>query len=280
MAITGGIKFFKKNEMSDGSPSATSGDAAAKFILDLDVDTYWTSVGSSDSETETITINFGSSKTIDRVLLLDHNFKNFSVKYLSGSSYVAFANVIGIGGTSLSGITETTFSKDSSYYEFDSVTTSAIQISCLSTQTTNAEKYLSQAIATSELGTFVGYPEVSKIDLSRNTRSKKTLSGRFSVQKSQQTLGYSIRFRNYPSSTVYNVDVDLAIPLFESEDPFLIYPCGGRYESQHFSYQLPGFRLRDCILSQIKKGYRLKYVKNIYTNPLDVGGLETVPHII
>lgn len=280
MAITGGIKFFKKNEMSDGSPSATSGDAAAKFILDLDVDTYWTSVGSSDSETETITINFGSSKTIDRVLLLDHNFKNFSVKYLSGSSYVAFANVIGIGGTSLSGITETTFSKDSSYYEFDSVTTSAIQISCLSTQTTNAEKYLSQAIATSELGTFVGYPEVSKIDLSRNTRSKKTLSGRFSVQKSQQTLGYSIRFRNYPSSTVYNVDVDLAITLFESEDPFLIYPCGGRYESQHFSYQLPGFRLRDCILSQIKKGYRLKYVKNIYTNPLDVGGLETVPHII
>ena len=280
MAITGGIKFFKKNEMSDGSPSATSGDAAAKFILDLDVDTYWTSVGSSDSETETITINFGSSKTIDRVLLLDHNFKNFSVKYLSGSSYVAFANVIGIGGTSLSGITETTFSKDSSYYEFDSVTTSAIQISCLSTQTTNAEKYLSQAIATSELGTFVGYPEVSKIDLSRNTRSKKTLSGRFSVQKSQQTLGYSIRFRNYPSSTVYNVDIDLALTLFESEDPFLIYPCGGRYESQHFSYQLPGFRLRDCILSQIKKGYRLKYVKNIYTNPLDVGGLETVPHII
>ena len=102
MAITGGIKFFKKNQMSDASPSATSGDASAKFMLDLDVDTYWTSVGSSDSTTETITINFGSNKTIDRILLLDHNFKNFTVKYLSGSSYVAFANVIGIGGTSLS----------------------------------------------------------------------------------------------------------------------------------------------------------------------------------
>ena len=280
MAITGGIKFFKKNEMSDGTATATSGDAAAKFILDLDVDTYWTSVGSSDSETETITINFSSTKTIDRILLLDHNFKNFSVKYLSGSSYVAFANVIGIGGTSLSGITETTFSKDSSYYEFDSVSTSAIQISCLSTQTTNAEKYLGQAIATSELGTFVGYPEVSKIDLSRNTRSKKTLSGRYSVQKSQQTIGYSIKFKNYPSSDVYNVDIDLAVTLFETEDPFLIYPCGGRYESKHFSYQLPGFRLRDCILSQIRKGYKLKYISNIYTNPLDVGGLETVPHII
>ena len=279
MAITGGIKFFKKNQMSDASPSATSGDASAKFMLDLDVDTYWTSVGSSDSTTETITINFGSNKTIDRILLLDHNFKNFTVKYLSGSSYVAFANVIGIGGTSLSGITEKSFSQDSSYYEFDSVSTSAIQIACLSTQTTNAEKYLGQAIGTSELGTFVGYPQVGKIDLSRNTRSKRTLSGRYSVQKSQQTLGYSIRFRNYPSSAVYNVDIDLAITLFESEDPFLIYPCGGRYESQHFSYQLPGFRLRDCILSQVKKGYRLKYVKNIYTNPLDVGGLDTLPHI-
>ena len=279
MAITGGIKFFKKNEAAEGTVSATSGDGSAKFILDLDVDTYYTSVGSSDAETETLTISFGSSKTIDRILLLDHNFKSFNVKYYNGSTYVAFANVIGIGGASLSGITETSFAKDSSYYEFDSVSTESIQIAVTTTQTTNAEKYLSQAIATSEIGTFVGYPEVSSVDLSRNTRLKKTLSGRFSVQKSQQTLGFNIRFRNYPSSTVYNVDIDLAITLFETEDPFLIYPCGGRYESKHFNYQIPGFRLRDCILSQVKKGYKLKYVKNIYTNPVDVGGLSTVPHI-
>jgi hypothetical protein len=279
MAITGGIKFLKKNEAAEGTVSATSGDGSAKFILDLDVDTYYTSVGSSDAETETLTISFGSSKTIDRILLLDHNFKSFNVKYYNGSTYVAFANVIGIGGVSLSGITETSFAKDSSYYEFDSVSTESIQIAVTTTQTTNAEKYLSQAIATSEIGTFVGYPEVSSVDLSRNTRFKKTLSGRFSVQKSQQTMGFNIRFRNYPSSTVYNVDIDLAITLFETEDPFLIYPCGGRYESKHFNYQIPGFRLKDCILSQVKKGYKLKYVKNIYTNPVDVGGLSTVPHI-
>lgn len=280
MAVTGGIKFFKKNQGFDGTVSATSGDGASKFILDLDVDTYWTSVGSSDAETETITIQFDGSKTLDRILLLDHNFKSFTVKYYDGSSYVAFANVIGIGGTSLSGITETAFAKDSSYYEFDSVTTLSIQIAVTTTQTTNAEKYLSQAIATKELGTFVGYPEVSSIELTRNTRLKKTLSGRFSVQKSQQTLGYNIKFKNYPSSDVYNVDIDLALTLFETEDPFLIYPCGGRYESKHFNYQLPGFRLRDCILSQIRKSYKLKYVKNIYKNPLDVGGLVTVPHIL
>ena len=279
MAISGGIKFFKKNESANGTVSATSGDGSSKFILDLDVDTYWTSVGSSDSETETLTISFNGSKTIDRILLLDHNFKSFNVKYYNGVTYVAFANVIGIGGTSLSGITETTFSQDSSYYEFDSVTTEAIQISVTTTQTTDAEKYLSQAIATSEYGTFVGYPQISSIDLSRNSRMKKTLSGRYSVQKSQQTLGYNIKFKNYPSSSVYNVDIDLALTLFETEEPFLIYPCGGRYESKHFNYQLPGFRLKDCILSQIKKGYKLKYVKNIYTNSIDVGGLLTVPHI-
>jgi hypothetical protein len=279
MAITGGIKFFKKNQGADGTVAATSGEGSSKFILDLDVDTYWTSVGSSDAETETLTISFDGSKTIDRILLLDHNFKSFNIKYYNGVTYVAFANVIGIGGVSLSGITETTFSKDSSYYEFDSVSTESIQIQVTTTQTTNAEKYLSQAISTSEYGTFVGYPEVSSIDLTRNSRMKKTLSGRYSVQKSQQTIGYNIKFKNYPSSDVYNVDIDLAITLFETEDPFLIYACGGRYESKHFNYQLPGFRLRDCILSQIKKGYKLKYVKNIYTNPLDVGGLSTVPHI-
>ena len=68
MAITGGIKFFKKNQGADATVSATSGDGAAKFIIDLDVDSYWTSVGSSDAETETLTIQFDGSKTLDRIL--------------------------------------------------------------------------------------------------------------------------------------------------------------------------------------------------------------------
>ena len=129
------------------------------------------------------------------------------------------------------------------------------------------------------MGTFVGYPKVNSVLMDRNTRALKTLSGRYSVQKSLENFGFEISFNNYPSSDVYNVDVDLAITLFESEDPFIFYLCGGRYESKHFQYALPGFRLKDAKLVQISKGYKLKYKDNIYTNPLDVAGLNLIPHI-
>jgi len=278
MAVTGGIKFLYENKIKDGSAVGSTGNASAKYALDLDVDTYWRSVGSNDTTTETLTVTF-DTQTIDRVLLLDCNFKGFTVKYLSGASYVHFSNVIGIGGVAKTNITETSFSENSAYYEFDSVSTGGLQISIDTTQTTNAEKYISQFIGSSEIGTFVGYPEVSKISVDRNSRSKKTLSGRYSVQKSLETMGYSIKFKNYPTSSVYNVDIDLAITLLESESPFIIYPCGGRYESKHFTTAIPGFRLKDAKLVQVIKGYRLKYLKNIYTNPMDLGGLELVSHV-
>ena len=279
MAVTGGIKFFNKNKMAEGATVASSGTSSSKFILDLDVDTYWTSLGSSDGISEEITITTTKSQTIDRILLLDHNFKTFNVKYYDGSSYVDFANVIGIGGTTSSTINETSFSQDSAYYEFTQVSTTSIKITVSHTQIPNQDKYLNQAIASTEIGTFAGYPEVSSVTIDRNSKVKKTLGGRFSVQKGNKTFGYDIKFKNYPSSDLYNVDIDLAISLFETEDPFIIYACGGRYESQHFKKAIPGFRLKDAFLVQIQKTYKLKYLKNIYVNPIDLGGLKLVSSI-
>jgi len=279
MSVTGGVKFFKKNKISDGSVVASSGTSSGKFILDLDVDTYWTSLGSSDGVSETITISTSKSQTIDRILLLDHNFKTYNVKYYDGSSYVDFANVIKIGGATLSTINETNYDQDSSYYEFTQVSTTSIRITVSHTQIPNEDKYLSQAIASTELGTFVGYPEINSVTMDRNNRVKKTIGGRFSVQKANKTFGFDLRFRNYPSSDVYNVDIDLALTLFESEDPFIIYACGGRYESQHFKKAIPGFRLKDAFLMQINRAYKLKYLKNIYVNPIDLGGLRLVSSI-
>ena len=279
MAVTGGIKFFNKNKIADGSTVASSGTSSSKFILDLDVDTYWTSLGSSDGVSEEITITTSKSQSIDRILLLDHNFKTYNIKYYDGSSYVDFSNVVGIGGATSTTINETSFSQDSSYYEFTQVSTTSIKITVTHTQTPNQEKYLNQAIASSEIGTFVGYPSVNSITMDRNSRVKKTLGGRFSVQKGNKTFGFDIRFKSYPSSDVYNVDIDLALSLFETEDPFIIYACGGRYESQHFKKAIPGFRLKDAFLMQINKAYKLKYLKSIYVNPIDLGGLQLVSSI-
>ena len=79
MAVTGGIKFFNKNKIADGTSVASSGTSSSKFALDLDLDTYWTSLGSSDGVSETLTITTSKSQTIDRILLLDNNFKTYNI---------------------------------------------------------------------------------------------------------------------------------------------------------------------------------------------------------
>ena len=68
MAITGGIKFFNENKIRNGNAVGSSGTASAKYSLDLDVDTYWRSVGSNDSTTETLTVTFDTT-TIDLSLI-------------------------------------------------------------------------------------------------------------------------------------------------------------------------------------------------------------------
>lgn len=274
MPITGGIKFFKKSKNLDAAAtSAISGTASVSNLLDSNKETYWRSSGSSDSTTEEVVITFSGDKTIDRILISDFNGKEFNIKYDSSGVWTDFSNVVGIDG-SMGSISETTFSQNSTYYEFDSVTTGAIRIQITKTQVAGAEKYINQVVATEELGTFVGYPDVSNIELDRNERVKETLNGKFSVQKSLETFAYKLRFSDYPSYSAYNADIDLVLALMDLEDPFIVWLCGGRYGTSYFKYTLPGFRLKDIPQMQIIRRYQMNYTKNIYTGQVNISSVE------
>ena len=191
---------------ASGVSTPSNGTSTAIFCLDRNPYTYWYTSGSNDSTTEVLTITFPSSVPITRLLLLDHNFKNYTVKYLNGlGAFVDFTNAVGMDGAMSGGkIAETIFSDGSSYYEFDSVTTNQIKISIVSTQVTNADKFLNACIATTEIGTLAGYPTISPIAVDRNSKIKKTLSGRYSIQKSDETvasLNCSLKATLVPLST-------------------------------------------------------------------------------
>lgn len=276
MSITGGQKYFKENKSKTGSAtSSVSGAASVSNILDSNMETYWRSVGSSDSITEEITITFSGSKTIDRILLVDMNWKEFNIQYDAGGVWTSFSSVVGLDG-STSGISETAFADTTAYYEFTSVTTGSIRIQVTKSQVVDAQKYLNQCICTEELGTFVGYPVVSGITLSRAQKNKMTLNGKFSVQKSLETLGYKLKFVDYPSLSAYNADVDLMLTLMDSEDPFLVWLCGGRRGTSYFKYPLPGFRLNDVKQMQIGKAYKMSYSKNIYVNQINISAVDLI----
>jgi hypothetical protein len=269
--ISGGVKFFEpcQNLGVDGAViNASSGDSSATYAIDRNPDTTWRSSGSLDVTTETLTITFPETTTIDRLFLLRHNWKEFSVQYYNGSTWVNFANVTGIDGAKAS-ISETTFSDSCAYYEFDEVSTTQLRIQVTKTQVANEEKYVSQIIATRELGTLVGYPQIKGVDVDRNARVKKSISGRYIIQKSDETFGATLDFKEYPSSDVFNVDVELMMDLHDREEPFLVWLCGGRRGSTYFRYTLRGFRLDDVLLMQISKAFKLSYASNIYTNPVN-----------
>lgn len=271
MAITGGIKIFEKSKslLELGTTiAATTGTDSAIYAIDRNAVTYWRSAGSNDATTETITVNFSSIQTFNRIFLADINFKAFDIMYDSGGTWVNFANVIGIDGAKAD-TTETVFNYNTAYYEFTQVSTLKIRIRVTTTQVANDEKFLSQIIVTNELGTFKGYPEIDALDLDRNARAVKTLSGRFSVQKGDETIGFRFKFKSYPVSSEYNPDFDLVMSLQDSEDPFLVWLCGGRTGVKYFRYAIRGFRLKDIYQMQITKPLQLEYVNNVYINPIN-----------
>lgn len=265
--ITGGIKYFEpsQNLMVNGaSITASSGNAAAQYAIDRNEFTYWQSVSSNDATTETVTVTFPATISINRLLCLDINWKQFQVKYNVTGTWTNFTSVVGLDGALGGGISETTFADNTAYYEFAQVTTDKIQFTIDKTQVVDADKYVAQIIATTEIGTFKGFPKVKSVDITRNERSKQTLSGRYVVQKSDSSTGIQLNFANYSPRTDFANDLDIMMSLFDRDKPFIVWLCGGKRGTSSFGYTLRGFRLLDALTMQITKGYSLNYDQGVY----------------
>ena len=265
MPITGGIKFFERNKamfVDGASANASSGNDLVKFILAQNVYRSWSSSGSSDSSTETITINLQNTKTINRLVLVDHNFKNYSITYNSGNQ---FNNVFNVKEETSSLIAEANYDLDTSYYEFDSVSVNTIEITINTTQVANAEKTLNQILLTTEIGTFQGYPTVNRNQFSRNERTVKTENGLNFITKRERTnSGISLRFDAYPIPE----DVDIVHELFDLEESFLVWPCGGGRSPEYFKHEQRGWRLKDIFNMQTKGNLQALFYQNLYKSGL------------
>lgn len=261
MPITGGIKFFKKSKTSfakGATAVASSNSAAAKNVLSSNKFVIWQSLGSDDTTTETITITF-TSATIDRIFLLSTNFKEFTVKYDVTGTPTDFTNVIGLDG-SQSVIAETAYARDSAYYEVDPVTTTKIYITATKTQIVDAEKFLERFYATEEIGTFTGFPVVSKEELNQNINEQKVLSGNINSQKRIETFNATINFKKY---TAIQNDYDILLDLSRRPESFLIWLCGGKFGS-NFSINRENWLLKNVYNVQTSGKLNAKWNNNIY----------------
>ena len=275
MTITGHVKFFNQSSSlfsSGASIVVTSGSDTARFILGTNKYLEWKSVGSDDVTTETITITLPIASTIDRIFLIGMNFKDFDVRYDNGSGFTDFTNVVGLDGALGGGIIETTYARDTAYYEFDSVAgVTDIQIRANTTQVVDAQKFLRTFYSIVEIGTLEGFPNV-KNKFDRNANVQKSLSGKFAIIKSFDVVdSIDLKFK----VNIFQEDQDIVECLYDLDDPFLIWLCGGFFGFDDdiddcdraptaFKIDNKGWRLEDVFQVQMDGTLNTNFFPNLY----------------
>ncbi len=132
------------------------------------------------------------------------------------------------------------------------------------------EKHMMQFIATEEIHTFDGYPDF-KPKHSRNIRKHKMMSGRTRIEKSEESFTGKIGFKDYDPNLAD--DIDTAYFLVDSEDPFILWACGGKRELSNdgcFRYQQKGWRLEDFYTCHVTRDISPNYKSNYYGGSLNL----------
>ena len=274
--ITDRIKFFNRSlsRSSLATATATAGGVSASNLLSEDVNTNWQGVALSDSTTESITINLTTATAISRILLRNHNLASYTIT-LTISNNGTISNARDINGTittSNNVITVSGNSLDTNYFSFDEVTVSRIVIAATSTITANARKTIQQVISTTEIGTFLGYPEIKVFPFSMNEKITKTKTGLSFVNKQVQTIKrINLVFKNYTQLE----DLELCNTLFTRENSFIVWPNGG---FQEFRYQIQGFRYQDLYTMQTMGDFTVGLSRGSYSGVIE-GKLSLVESI-
>jgi hypothetical protein len=239
-----GVMFFRKNRIDldrsnvsitvSDSVATNTGSAFVSSLRNRRNTDGWMTTGSSDSGNTTLMIDMVDTVEIDRILLIKHNLRAYTIKYWNGSAYIDFSTAI----------SETAFNKSSSCYAFTKVTTSKIQIVITGTQIADSDKSICQIILTEFLGEFSFQPRIVP-QVIKNRKATSYLSGRNKVVKSVGGMAYSMDFNHI----VGNTDLTLIETLFDSFEGFLVWVCGGddsQYPTKRVGYRLEDIFLMDC----------------------------------
>lgn len=289
-----GVYFFTDSVClgRDGSTvTASTGTVSEDYILNFNKAFAWQSDGSDDTTTETLTITFVSAQTIDSLFLLNHNFKQFNITYNGGSNFtnVKTVNLYEVGffaddsgdvltdenGAYFDDGEEDEFSitadeiyaddypQNTSYYEFDSVSVSTIEISVTTTQVADEEETLNIFSAQNIIGNF-SFAGIDKNNpnINYNTRQYVNILNKPFVRKGIPTFAASLRV---PFTSI-QADVDLIETLQDSDDDFIIWLCGGKLGTDYFSVNARPYRLEDVYRVQNTRASSSSFYQGVYVS--------------
>lgn len=246
------IRFFRKNaadiDASGVTVTASQGDDVADLALNRTTLSGWMTTGSVDADNTTFQIDWDSEQLIDSILLVHHNFKNYTLQYWNGSAWTDFSTTVAV----------TNNTDGTTFHEFTEVSTTKLLLTVTGTQTANEDKYLGMFIATTALGQFAGWPQIKKPLVSRNRQVTQMLSGKRSIHEGVGNFACTLSVQ----LTTDTADLALVETLYDENEGFHVWLCGGS-ESQ-FSAPRKPYRLRDVFLMKCADELEPELHKGIY----------------
>jgi hypothetical protein len=132
--------LFTKNYVDDEALVTVShGDGSKGYLFDRDQDSKWTTSGANSDATEvSVAVEFyesgvAVSRTIDRILLINHNLKDWHLDYWDGSAWVLL-------------LTVTADALGNTLKTLSSTATTKVRLRATATQIADAEKFVGEMV--------------------------------------------------------------------------------------------------------------------------------------
>lgn len=256
MATESQIVFFEKNwadfEKDHVVVTASEGQETAYLPLNRSNRDGWMTDGSTDASATTYQVDFGDTVRLTDILLIGHNFKSYTIKYLEGINYTDFSTPI----------SETTNSTDNNRHSFDEVFTQSVLLTINGTQTADEDKRMIQFIATELIIQLEAWPIVKSPTFDRKLIKRQTLSGKLNVVQARGGYSSNLSVENWRISG----DLSAIEDLYNRDFGFLFWPSGG-VESQFYT-PVQGWRFEDIYLVRFINEFKPEWYKGIYPSGL------------
>ena len=258
------IKVLKKNkvDLDNDNITITVTDAVATntgqdfvdFVRNRNNTSAWLTTDTTDAANTTLEVDMADTEVVDKIILVGHNFKAFTVKYWSGIAWVDFSTPI----------SETINATSTAWFTFDQVSTDKLQIIITGCQTVDEDKILTQLIVGEELAQLEAYPEIRRPRHISNRRKAKMLSGKLNVIEAVGRFSVQLKMKYWNS----DADLNAIEGIYFNRVPVLLWLCGG--DEDQFKFKRVGYRLEDLYLVRPTNDYTPEWFKGVYTTGLKI----------
>jgi hypothetical protein len=229
--INGHTKFFSLPVSQ--SVRVTHNPDTANHILNPDASINWFGATAS-----TITL-YCAPNIINRIYCGGHNLANYTIKYSNNGVLTDFTNVYSLDKQTTQGISETGYTDNTSYYEFDEVITDKIVLDYTGNSSNGQINFIG---ATYEIGTFQQPKEYSNEAISTGIKKIKNTYGRSMPSYNADTFSCTIKANICDNQN----DLDVFEYLLGCKSKYLVWMCGG--DTKGILLKRRNWRLQDIYL--------------------------------